>query len=140
MPDQTNDRTQPDVSKVEDTRDQATFEAIARPSDPSGAAPQETPAVTPSTGTHYDAIVLGGGMAGVPLAHRLAYKGFKTALIERAELGGTCLNRGCIPTKTMIASARVAHQAYLSEQWGVETGEVRVHLGGGLRKLLRSAK
>lgn len=79
--------------------------------------------------THYDAIVLGGGMAGVPLAHRLAYKGLRTALIERAELGGTCLNRGCIPTKTMIASARVAHQAYLSEAWGVETGEVRVNLG-----------
>ncbi|MFD1734611.1 FAD-dependent oxidoreductase [Deinococcus malanensis] len=73
--------------------------------------------------------MLGGGMAGVPLAHRLAYKGLRTALIERAELGGTCLNRGCIPTKTMIASARVAHQAYLSEQWGVETSEVRVNLG-----------
>lgn len=72
----------------------------------------------PSTG-HYDAIVLGGGMAGVPLALRLGYKGLRTALVERAELGGTCLNRGCIPTKTMIASARVAHQAFLSEQWGV---------------------
>ncbi|WP_407543131.1 dihydrolipoyl dehydrogenase (plasmid) [Deinococcus radiomollis] len=81
------------------------------------------------TPTRYDAVVLGGGMAGVPLAHRLAYKGLRVALIERAELGGTCLNRGCIPTKTMIASARVAHQAYLSEQWGVETGEVRVNLG-----------
>ena len=81
------------------------------------------------TPTRYDAVVLGGGMAGVPLAHRLAYKGLRVALIERAELGGTCLNRGCIPTKTMIASARVAHQAYLSEHWGVETGEVRVNLG-----------
>ncbi|WP_272976103.1 mercuric reductase [Deinococcus geothermalis] len=131
MPDQTNDRTQPDVNKIEDTRDQATFESIARPSDPSSDAPQKAQGVAPSTGTgtHYDAIVLAGGMAGVPLAHRLAYKGLRTALIERAELGGTCLNRGCIPTKTMIASARVAHLAYLSEQWGVETGEVRVHLG-----------
>jgi len=79
--------------------------------------------------THYDAVVLGGGMAGVPLAHRLAHKGLRTALIERAELGGTCLNRGCIPTKTMIASARVAHQAFLSEQWGITTGDVRVDLG-----------
>ncbi|MDP9416716.1 MAG: mercuric reductase [Actinomycetota bacterium] len=68
-------------------------------------------------------------MAGVPLALRLGYKGLKTALVERAELGGTCLNRGCIPTKTMIASARVAHQAFLSEQWGVTTGDVRVDLG-----------
>lgn len=79
--------------------------------------------------THYDAVVLGGGMAGVPLAQRLAYKGQKTALIERAELGGTCLNRGCIPTKTMIASARVAHLARQSEQWGVIAGKVRVDLG-----------
>ncbi|MEW6421230.1 MAG: FAD-dependent oxidoreductase [Deinococcota bacterium] len=129
MPNQTSDHKQPDMSKVEDARDQATFGATARPSDPAGAALPETSAVIPGSGTHYDAIVLGGGMAGVPLAHRLAYKGLRTALIERAELGGTCLNRGCIPTKTMIASARVAHQAYLSEQWGVETGEVRVYLG-----------
>lgn len=87
--------------------------------------------VDPDAGasTHYDAIVLGGGMAGVPLALRLGYKGVRTALVERAELGGTCLNRGCIPTKTMIASARVAHQAFLSEAWGVTTGEVRVDLG-----------
>ncbi|WP_081909129.1 dihydrolipoyl dehydrogenase [Deinococcus sp. YIM 77859] len=129
MTEQTNDRTQPDVSKVEDTRDQATSDAMARPGDPSGTlAPQAQHSEAAATGTHYDVIVLGGGMAGVPLAHRLAYKGLKTALIERAELGGTCLNRGCIPTKTMIASARVAHLAYLSEQWGVETSGVRVNL------------
>jgi dihydrolipoamide dehydrogenase len=133
MTDQTNDALpahQPDVNKVDDTRHQATFEAIARPGDPSGETGQQTQeSVASGIGTHYDVIVLGGGMAGVPLAHRLAYKGLKTALIERAELGGTCLNRGCIPTKTMIASARVAHQAYLSEQWGVETSDVRVNLG-----------
>lgn len=133
MKDQTSDGTSPqqsDVGKVEDTRDQATFDAVARPSDPSGEPGQQAlvDAVS-ATSSHYDVIVLGGGMAGVPLAHRLAYKGLKTALIERAELGGTCLNRGCIPTKTMIASARVAHQAYLSEQWGVDTSEVRVNLG-----------
>lgn len=57
----------------------------------------------------YDVIALGGGMAGLPIANRVAYKGLCTALVERETLGGTCLNRGCIPTKTMIHSARVAH-------------------------------
>lgn len=46
--------------------------------------------------TRYDAIVLGAGMAGVPLALRLGYKGLKIALVEQSELGGTCFNRGCI--------------------------------------------
>lgn len=115
--------------KAANPADQATADAVARARDrpaerkrSGGGNPGRAPA-------HYDAVVLGGGMAGVPLALRLGYKGFKTALIERAELGGTCLNRGCIPTKTMIASARVAHQAFVSEQWGVTTGEVRVDLG-----------
>lgn len=123
-----SDRTQPDVNKTEETLDQATAESVARPADPAGKPGQATPTETAPSGRHYDVIVLGGGMAGVPLAHRLAYKGLRTALIERAELGGTCLNRGCIPTKTMIASARIAHQAAVSEQSGVETGEVRVNL------------
>lgn len=133
--------SRPDAPKHEDSADQATSDAIARPGDPAagGSAPNR-PTAAPSadlvgrrqaraSATHYDAIVLGGGMAGVPLALRLGYKGLRTALVERAELGGTCLNRGCIPSKTMIASARVAHQAFLSEQWGVTTGEVRVDLG-----------
>jgi pyruvate/2-oxoglutarate dehydrogenase complex dihydrolipoamide dehydrogenase (E3) component len=47
----------------------------------------------------FDAVVIGAGMAGIPLAMRLGYKGYKTALIEKAELGGTCLNRGCIPPR-----------------------------------------
>ncbi|AFZ69681.1 dihydrolipoyl dehydrogenase [Deinococcus peraridilitoris] len=131
MTDKTNDMTQaqPDVNRNESTRDQATFEAVARPGDPTGETdPQAQSSQAAGTGPHYDAIVLGGGMAGVPLAHRFAYKGLRVALIERAELGGTCLNWGCIPTKAMIASARVAHQAYLSEQWGVETSDVRVNL------------
>lgn len=129
MTENTSDRTRPDINKTEGTRDEATFESMARPADPAGELdPPAQADAAPGVGGHYDVIVLGGGMAGVPLAHRLAYKGLRTALVERAELGGTCLNRGCIPTKTMIASARIAHQAYLSEQWGVETGEVRVNL------------
>jgi dihydrolipoamide dehydrogenase len=76
----------------------------------------------------YDAIVLGAGMAGIPLALRLGFKGYKTALIEKADVGGTCLNRGCIPTKTMIASAKVAHQAREAARWGVQTNDVSVDL------------
>lgn len=67
----------------------------------------------------YDFIVIGGGMAGMPIANKLAYKGFKIALIEKDLLGGTCLNRGCVPTKTMIYSAKVAQIIRDSERFGV---------------------
>ena len=128
MTDKTRDACpQQGVSNTERIRDHAEPQALGRPGGKSAEQVRETEPEELST--HYDAVVLGGGMAGVPLAHRLTYKGLQVALIERAELGGTCLNRGYIPTKTMIASARVAHQAFLSEQWGVETGEVRVNLG-----------
>ena len=60
------------------------------------------------TTTLYDAIVIGSGQAGPFLAVRLAKAGMKTAFIEREHLGGTCVNDGCTPTKTLIASARVA--------------------------------
>lgn len=76
----------------------------------------------------YDVIVVGSGQAGVPLAARYAGEGRKTALIEKAQLGGTCVNRGCTPTKTMVASARAAHVARNAARLGVHTGEVRVDL------------
>jgi pyruvate/2-oxoglutarate dehydrogenase complex dihydrolipoamide dehydrogenase (E3) component len=57
------------------------------------------------TPTPFDAIVIGSGQAGVPLAVRLADHGWNTALIERGELGGTCVNNGCTPTKTLAARA-----------------------------------
>jgi dihydrolipoamide dehydrogenase len=79
--------------------------------------------------THYDAIVIGGGMAGLPVALKLSRKGFKVALVERDKLGGTCLNRGCIPTKTMIASAKVAYHSRCAKRWGVLNENVRVDLG-----------
>ena len=60
---------------------------------------------------HYDAVIIGAGQAGVPLARALAQWGRKTAVIEREHVGGTCINEGCTPTKTMVASARVAHLA-----------------------------
>ncbi|MGN7818636.1 mercuric reductase [Chitinophaga sp. 22536] len=67
----------------------------------------------------FDAIVIGSGQGGNPLAKKMAEKGWKTALIEQRQLGGTCINDGCTPTKTMIASARVAHLLSRSETWGV---------------------
>ena len=57
---------------------------------------------------NYDAIVIGAGQAGVPLSTALARAGRRTVLIEREHVGGTCINEGCTPTKTMVASARVA--------------------------------
>src|SRR5688572_30858223 len=78
---------------------------------------------------HYDAVVIGAGQAGVPLATTLAKAGRKTALVEREHVGGTCINEGCTPTKTMVASARVAYLARRAEDYGVHTGPVSVDLG-----------
>ncbi|MPY80788.1 MAG: dihydrolipoamide dehydrogenase [Actinophytocola sp.] len=75
----------------------------------------------------YDALVLGGGMAGLPLALRAARHG-RVAFVEREKLGGTCLNRGCIPTKTMIASAAVAHDVRRAAEFGVTVGAPAVDL------------
>lgn len=76
-----------------------------------------------------DVLVIGSGQAGVPLATRLAESGKKVLLIERKNLGGTCINYGCTPTKTMVASARAAHVARRAGRLGVRTGEVHVDLG-----------
>ena len=72
--------------------------------------------------TSFDAIVIGSGQAGPFLAARLAGAGMKTALIEREHLGGTCVNVGCIPTKTLLASARTAHVARRAALYGVNVG------------------
>jgi pyruvate/2-oxoglutarate dehydrogenase complex dihydrolipoamide dehydrogenase (E3) component len=76
----------------------------------------------------YDAIVIGSGQAGNPLCQKLADHGWTVALIEKEHLGGTCINTGCTPTKTMIASAQVAHYARNAAKWGVRTGTVSVDL------------
>ena len=75
-----------------------------------------------------DTIVIGSGQAGVPLATRLAAAGQQVLLAERGELGGTCTNTGCTPTKTMIASARAAHVARTAARLGVRAGPVEVDL------------
>jgi pyruvate/2-oxoglutarate dehydrogenase complex dihydrolipoamide dehydrogenase (E3) component len=76
----------------------------------------------------YDAVILGAGQAGGPLAGAFAKAGRKTALVERAHVGGTCINEGCTPTKTMIASARVAYLARRAADYGVHTGSVTVDM------------
>lgn len=76
----------------------------------------------------YEVIVVGGGKGGKTLAIDLGHKGIRTALVERSPemIGGSCINVACIPTKTLIASARVARTARLAAQFGIQTGEVRV--------------
>jgi pyruvate/2-oxoglutarate dehydrogenase complex dihydrolipoamide dehydrogenase (E3) component len=79
--------------------------------------------------TRYDSIVIGAGQAGPALAVRLAQAGRRTAIIERKLLGGTCVNVGCIPTKTLIASARAVHVARTGARHGVVIdGDVRVDM------------
>jgi pyruvate/2-oxoglutarate dehydrogenase complex dihydrolipoamide dehydrogenase (E3) component len=78
--------------------------------------------------TRYDAIIIGTGQAGPFLAHRLAEKGQQVAIIERKLFGGTCVNTGCIPTKTMIASAYAAHTARRGSEFGFSAGEVSVDM------------
>ncbi len=72
----------------------------------------------------FDAVVVGGGPGGYECAIRLSQNGLKTALVEEAELGGTCLNRGCIPTKTLLHSADIYHDAKNGAPFGVNVGEL----------------
>ena len=70
---------------------------------------------------HYDAIILGSGQGGKPLALALGKAGWRTAIIERKFIGGTCVNTGCTPTKTMVGSARVAYMSSRGEEFGIHT-------------------
>jgi pyruvate/2-oxoglutarate dehydrogenase complex dihydrolipoamide dehydrogenase (E3) component len=76
----------------------------------------------------YDAIIIGTGQAGPPLARRLAGTGMKVAIIERGRFGGTCVNTGCTPTKTLVATAYAAHLARRGADYGVSTGDVKVDM------------
>ncbi|GCF10562.1 mercuric reductase [Dictyobacter arantiisoli] len=78
--------------------------------------------------TRYDVIIIGSGQAGGPLATAFGQAGKKTAIIEREHVGGTCINEGCSPTKTMVASARVAYLARRAADYGVETGPISVDM------------
>ena len=82
----------------------------------------------------YNVLVVGGGQAGIPLAYKLAAEGMSVALAERKDLGGSCVNFGCTPTKAVIASARVAHQARRATEYGLEIPEVRVDFPAVLQR------
>jgi pyruvate/2-oxoglutarate dehydrogenase complex dihydrolipoamide dehydrogenase (E3) component len=77
---------------------------------------------------HYDSVMIGAGQGGIPLARALAQAGRKTALVEREHVGGTCINEGCTPTKTMVASAKVAYFDRRSTDYGVQNGPVSVDM------------
>src|SRR5436309_8323437 len=81
-----------------------------------------------TTNMKYDAIVIGSGQAGNPLCQNLADRGWTVALIEKAQLGGTCINTGCTPTKTMVMCAQVAHYARNAAKWGVRPSDGSVDL------------
>jgi pyruvate/2-oxoglutarate dehydrogenase complex dihydrolipoamide dehydrogenase (E3) component len=76
----------------------------------------------------FDAIVIGTGQAGPPMAARLTAAGMTVAIVERHLVGGTCLNTGCTPTKTLVASAYAAHMARRSADFGIITGDVRIDM------------
>ena len=76
----------------------------------------------------YDAIVIGSGQAGNPLSYRLADIGWRVALIEKRNLGGTCINTGCTPTKTMVHRAQITHYARNASRWGVRAENVTADL------------
>jgi pyruvate/2-oxoglutarate dehydrogenase complex dihydrolipoamide dehydrogenase (E3) component len=81
-----------------------------------------------SASDHYQAIVIGSGQGGTPLCQALAKSGLRTALVERAHVGGTCVNEGCTPTKTMVASGRVAYLARRGTDYGVHTGSITIDM------------
>ena len=92
-------------------------------------------------GNRYDVAVLGGGPGGYEAAIRCAQYGLKTALIEMDKLGGTCLNRGCIPTKALLHGAEVYHQAKEAAKFGVTVGSVSYDyfaLNEGLKSTLNT--
>ncbi|HEX9510764.1 MAG TPA: mercuric reductase [Puia sp.] len=78
--------------------------------------------------TKYDAIIIGSGQGGIPLAKRLAKANWKVALVERKWVGGTCINVGCTPTKTMISSGRIAHLMRNSASYGIHMKDLTVNM------------
>src|ERR1700683_4773738 len=85
-------------------------------------------AITVAHIKHFDAIIIGTGQAGPSLAARFAGAGKSVAIIERHKFGGTCVNTGCIPTKTLVASAYAIHVARRGAEYGFATGDVRVDI------------
>lgn len=86
------------------------------------------PASKSSQPARYDAVVIGSGQGGTPLSQALAGAGMRTALVEREHVGGTCINEGCTPTKTMVASGRVAYLARRAADYGVHVGSPKIDM------------
>src|SRR5258706_13355201 len=84
-----------------------------------------------SNGQQFDVVVLGGGSGGYATALRAAQLNLSVALIEKDKLGGTCLHRGCIPTKALLHAGEVADQTPESEQFGIKAGLVCIDMAGG---------
>ncbi|SFV38530.1 Pyruvate/2-oxoglutarate dehydrogenase complex, dihydrolipoamide dehydrogenase (E3) component [Devosia crocina] len=85
----------------------------------------------------FDAIIIGAGQAGPPLAARLTAAGQRVALIERGQVGGTCVNTGCTPTKALVASAKIAHSVAHSQEYGIRISAApEVDFGAVLRRAL----
>ena len=84
--------------------------------------------------TKYDAIIIGSGQAGNPLAKKLAGAGWKVAVVERKWVGGTCINTGCTPTKTMIASGRIAYLVKRSRDFGIHLDGYAVNMEDVIRR------
>ena len=76
----------------------------------------------------FDAIVIGTGQSGPSLAERMVREGMRVAIVERGKFGGTCVNTGCVPTKTLVASAYVAHMARRAAEYGVDVGSIKVDM------------
>ncbi|MFW6075200.1 MAG: FAD-dependent oxidoreductase, partial [Chloroflexota bacterium] len=83
----------------------------------------------PNSVEQFDAIIIGAGQSGGPLSSALGNAGWKTAIIERQHVGGSCVNYGCTPSKTMIASARVAHLVSRGDDYGVRTRPAEIDFG-----------
>ena len=77
----------------------------------------------------FDAIIVGAGQAGPAIAARCSREGLKTAVIERHHFGGTCVNVGCVPTKTLVASARAVRLAQRGAEFGFDVADLRVDMG-----------
>src|SRR5208282_5591515 len=87
----------------------------------------------------YDVLIIGGGQAGIPLARGLAEAGKRVALAERKDLGGSCVNFGCTPTKAAVASARVAHLARRGAEYGLRIPAVEIDFPAVIERARRIA-
>ncbi len=83
---------------------------------------------------HFDAVIIGSGQGGTPLSKKLANQGWKTALVEKKDIGGTCVNVGCTPTKTMIASAKAAYTVAQAGKWGIEVSDANINIATVLQR------